>query len=159
MGGHGPPPKHPSQRRRRNAQPKVTQLPADGRQEPAPPLPRWLVPDGEGGELEVTYLASTRDWWETVWASPMAAVYEDADVPALVRCARLIDTDTRKPDPKLGAEIRQLEDRYGLSPKARRHLQWEIVTAEQAAADAKDDEPPAPRGDPRLRALQGGAKG
>lgn len=39
----GPPPKHPSQRRRRNATPALTQLPAEGRQGKTPTWP--LGPD------------------------------------------------------------------------------------------------------------------
>lgn len=62
----------------------------------------------------------------------MAAVYLDADVPALVRLARLIDQDSRGlADGVTRSEIRQLEDRFGLSPLSRRRLQWEI---DQAAA-------------------------
>lgn len=86
-------------------------------------------------------LAATRDWWRTIWASPMAAVWLDADVPTLVRLAGLVDTinregvtdDTR---PLLG-EIRALEDRFGLSPIARRRLQWEVDQAATATGDVQ----------------------
>jgi hypothetical protein len=72
-------------------------------------------------------------WWETVWASPMAAVYLEADVPALTRLASLVDQAAAGDvGVKVLAEIRQLEDRFGLSPLARRRLQWEM---EQVAPD------------------------
>jgi hypothetical protein len=43
MAGMGPPPKHPSQRRRTNASVAMTELPAEGRQGDAPTWP--LIPD------------------------------------------------------------------------------------------------------------------
>jgi hypothetical protein len=57
----------------------------------------------------------------------MAVLYLDADVPALLRLVRLMEAfwegDFSAP---VLAEIRQLEDRLGLSPLARRRLQFEI---------------------------------
>lgn len=43
MAGMGPPPKHPSQRRRTNATVPMVELPAEGRRGPAPEWP--LIPD------------------------------------------------------------------------------------------------------------------
>jgi hypothetical protein len=43
MAGMGPPPKHPSQRRRTNPTVALTRLPAEGRTKPAPDWP--LIPD------------------------------------------------------------------------------------------------------------------
>jgi hypothetical protein len=61
----------------------------------------------------------------------MAAVWLEADVPGLVRLAELVDLGHREGATPLTvlAEIRALEDRYGLSPLARRRLQWEIDQA------------------------------
>ena len=71
----------------------------------------------------------------------MAVVWLEADVPGLVRLAELVDLGHREGATPLTAmsEIRALEDRYGLSPLARRRLQWEV---DQAAGSAK-----APKGD------------
>jgi hypothetical protein len=41
-------------------------------------------------------LPYTRRWWRTVWASPMAAAWLDADLPALVRLAQLVDLTARQ---------------------------------------------------------------
>ena len=91
-----------------------------------------------------------RAYWETIWRSPMAVAFIDSDVFPLSRLCTLVDRRERVEagDPevfRLGqnegevevlrgfdgdAEIRQLEDRYGLSPIARRRLQWEIGQAE-----------------------------
>ncbi len=72
----------------------------------------------------------------------MAAVWLDADVPALERLARLVDLlGSEGPSGPLLAEIRHLEDRFGLSPLARRRLQWEVEQAEGVATlSGKDDE-------------------
>src|SRR5262245_26380314 len=86
---------------------ETVKLPAEGSGRSVPEL-------GFGSE-------STRDWWATIWASPMAAVWLDADVPGLTRLARLVDADSPA---RHCSEMRQLEDRFGLSPLARRRLQW-----------------------------------
>jgi len=74
----------------------------------------------------------TAGYWDTIWASPMAVVWKDADVPALIRMARLQDKAMRNEASAAElSEIRQLEDRFGLSPLARRRLQWEITQEEE----------------------------
>ena len=73
----------------------------------------------------------------------MATAYLEADMPALVRLAEMVDDRARG---KLGATetiaMTALEDRFGLSPKARRALQWEIAQAEQAQRTATVTEIP-----------------
>jgi hypothetical protein len=70
----------------------------------------------------------------------MAAVWLEADVLGLVRLAELIDLGNREGSTPLTAmsEIRALEDRYGLSPLARRRLQWEI---DQMVGSTSDRQP------------------
>ena len=121
MGGRTPKPRG-TQRKKGSAQ--GAELPAEGRRGPVPELPR-----------ADEFLASTRDWWEGTWRSPMATVYQEADVPTLVRLARFIDLEARgQADGIVRTEIRQLEDRFGLSPLARRRLQWEIAQATERKA-------------------------
>jgi hypothetical protein len=84
----------------------------------------------------------------------MAVTFTDADIQPLTRLAVLVDDRARSEsgddlieivESNYGdssevqvivgrfagdAEIRQLEDRYGISPLARRRLQWEIVKGE-----------------------------
>jgi hypothetical protein len=86
-------------------------------------------------------LPETVEWWETVWASPMAAVWLEADVPALARLAGLVDRLHRgDSSSRLLSEIRALEDRFGLSPLARRRLQWEIEQAHSEPNPAGEDQ-------------------
>jgi len=141
-------PKPPSRRHRRNKVAGEAILPAAGRQEPAPPLPGISV-----------WLEWTKEYWATIWASPMATRWSEFDVPALARLAKLqqdclVDGDSRRL-----AEIRQLEDRFGLSPRGRRLLGWEIEGAEISEPDNGDEgatpNPPAATpapavSDPRL---------
>ena len=135
-----PLPKPPEQRVRRNAgQAAWRQLPAAEPFRTPPPLPA----------KRPAWLKSTRSWWAVLWSSPMAAAYLEADVDALVRLARLKDDEARGAlaPAALGA-MQQLEDRFGLSPKARRVLMWEI---EQAGRDASK----RPAGNvPKLRAVR-----
>jgi hypothetical protein len=77
------------------------------------------------------WLRSTRDWWSTLWRSPMAAAYLEADVEPLMRLAELVDARAHGKLTATGLlAMTALEDRYGLSPKARRALGWEVETAE-----------------------------
>ena len=124
-----PLPKPPEARVRRNAgQPGWRTLP------PAEPFRRPpLLP-----RRQPTWLKSTREWWAVLWRSPMASTYLEADVPALVRLAEMVDARSRgKLSSSETVAMTALEDRFGLSPKARRALQWEITQAEQAGATAK----------------------
>lgn len=145
----GPPRKHPDKRRRRNAAPELTVLPAEGRKGKAPAWPLGRMVAGE--------LAA----WREAWATPQAAQWERLGgghrrvVARYVRCqvaAEEVDAPA-----SLRAEVRQLEDRLGLSPMSMRRLQWTIAPDEvgQARAD-RDAAGDAPATSPRrLRAVDG----
>lgn len=66
----------------------------------------------------------------------MAATFLEADVPALLRLAETV-------------AMTALEDRFGLNPKSRRALQWEIGQAEPGATGPVADVP-------KLRVVDGG---
>lgn len=100
-------------------------------------------------------------WWETIWASPMANEWVDADVPDLMAIAVLVDEFWTFGDSKIHAEIRMASREFGLSPLSRRQLQWEIVRVEEAEGRRARSTPPMePVDDPRsvLSALDGGVK-
>lgn len=80
----------------------------------------------------------------------MQVTYLEADVPALVRLAEMVEGRARG---ELGATetvaMTALEDRFGLNPKSRRALQWEVAQAESGES--------GPVGDvPKLRVVDGG---
>jgi hypothetical protein len=162
----GPPPKDPALRQRRNrAATGATLSLAPTGIEP-PPLPDRK--DDDGNVLDWHPMAL--DFWTEVWSSPMAAEYLDADVPGLFILAALTDAywkavDAGKVGKELAAEIRLQRIDYGLTPIARRRLQWEVERAEDAQDRGRrrrptrgsdgDGSKPADKGaDPRLAAVR-----
>lgn len=125
----GPTPKPDRQRHHRGAaRPVVVSMASRPRLAPEPP-----------DELLAASVAS----WKRLWASPIAATYVESDIDALGRLYQLRDERIRasraarqrrlvagsKGQPRLSpliayiatldTEIRQLEDRFGLTPRAR----------------------------------------
>lgn len=130
-----PDPKPPSRRRRRNAVAGEGKL-AKRRTDTAPELPKGFA-----------WLEWTREYWATIWDSPMATRWMvPYDVPALVRLAKLQERALVDDDRKVLSEIRQLEDRFGLSPRGRRLLGWELDD-EPETPDASAPEQPSSAGE------------
>jgi hypothetical protein len=78
------------------------------------------------------------EWWASVWRSPMASEYLDADLRGgLYLLADLHHARWNADSPSqlvsLAAEIRLQEVRFGLSPIDRSRLRWEVERGEQAA--------------------------
>lgn len=94
-------------------------------------------------------------WWATIWASPMAEEWVDADVPGLVALAFLVDEFWRTGNREIAAEIRMQQREYGLSPLSRRSLQWEIIRVKRAER-GQPEATPVRRKDPRLRLVSNG---
>lgn len=58
----------------------------------------------------------------------MAAAYLEADLGALHRLAELVERQSRGELAVSGlAAMQQLEDRFGLSPRSRQLLQWQVL--------------------------------
>lgn len=77
-------------------------------------------------------------WWTDLWDSPVAQNYTRMDEFSLVLLAQLVDEVAWGNASKdILAEIRQLQDRFGLSPLARRRLGWVVK-----AGDANDQPQP-----------------
>lgn len=68
----------------------------------------------------------------------MAEWYTESDFPVLVRLANLVDMAMcGEATGAVFAEIRQLEDRFGMNPLARRRLGWEVKSKDvEELADA-----------------------
>jgi len=126
-------PKPPEQRRRRSSsQASWRRLPPAGEFDRPPKLP----------VRKPAWLKSTREWWAVLWASPMATVYVEADVQALVRLAEMVEERGRGTLSKTEViAMQQLEDRFGLNPKSRRALQWEITQAGSEKPEEAGDVP------------------
>ncbi|GLY81849.1 P27 family phage terminase small subunit [Actinoallomurus iriomotensis] len=158
MGGRGPSRKDPEKRQRRNE--PVLLVPADDDQElevlPVEPAP----PPAPAGLLKLT-----RDRWVEFWASPVAKLADRvSDLPALERlfglyddlerCARTVRKAGHMIEGSKGqlvmnpllrhmqtqaAEIRQLEDRFGLSPRARLGLNFTLGQTAKTLADLNSE--------------------
>jgi hypothetical protein len=124
-------PKNPAQRRRRNAAPPTTKIDPTAHVK-APPTPAMM--SERAGEL-----------WVELWSDPVAVIWETCDRPAVARLCRFrAAEEAGDAGGVMLAQITALEDRLGLSPMARRRLQYEIdkaagATASAPAAPAKDD--------------------
>ncbi len=128
------------------------------------PLPKWHHTRRKFEELEeeemldvaphdfdpkpIPWRPTTLLWWDTIWASPMAEEWVDADVPGLLALAILMDEFWISGDSKIHAEVRQASREFGLSPFSRRQLQWEIRRLARTPAPA----PEQPAGKPAARA-------
>jgi hypothetical protein len=126
----GPPPKPEGQRRRRNAPiANSTRLPAAGRRGKAPawPLSRAI-------ELSIGRRESAL--WTRLWKKPQAVAWEQLDcLDAVARYVRLsVQADVFGAQATLLAEVRQMEDRLGLTPMSMLRLRWEIVDEDEPAA-------------------------
>lgn len=137
----------PAEERRNKTQSDLswTELPAAGRQGDPPPLPTPLL-----GKWSADALAL----WEWAWSTPQATQWDQSG-KTLWRWVQLADTP---PSPQTSAEMRQLEDRHGLNPKAMLQLRWRVVDGD--AGTAQPTKPKTTRRrDPRLKALPGGKQG
>lgn len=106
--------------RRRNARPEWEQLPAeyDG------PVPEWPLRT-ERSDSEI-------DLWESLWSKPQAKMWALGRYERVVAryvIVTVIAEDPSSPNAALLSEVRQLEDRLGLSPMAMKRLQWEVEAA------------------------------
>lgn len=140
MAGVGPPPKPDGQRRRRNAAPASSRLPAEGRTGPSPAWPLHVLTDGAA------------EIWEELWSTPQAAAWERLGPGAVRVVARyaIVLSLAEVGDLKAAVEARQLEDRLGLTPMSMLRLRWEIAPDELAEARAAKAAPTTRR---RLRVV------
>ncbi|HEX7119134.1 MAG TPA: P27 family phage terminase small subunit [Longimicrobiales bacterium] len=166
----GPLPKPTDRRQRRNQPKPLRVIPGGLVGRNAPPAPAGL-------------LKATRDEWDTFWRSELAQLVQaETDLVALERLFRLRDEERRamrearkarlvpgsmgqmvlnpllKYAESLQKEIRALEDRFGMTPKARLALGIAFGEAARSLSDLNrmleyDDGNEADEEDPRLAAL------
>lgn len=113
---------------RRNA-PTIptTTLPASGRQAPAPTSPYEL---GTAGHT----------WWTWAWATPQACAWDDGQLYAIARRARLEDAmaaaESLTESAVITTKMDNLDVQLGLTPKGLAQLRWKIVADDQATGRA-----------------------
>lgn len=86
----------------------------------------------------IDWHAAVLDWWSDCWTSPMAPEWTASDRHTLFLAARLMQQvwdDAVSPASRVtsATEARHLLRECGLTPMARRSLQWEIEKGEAAA--------------------------
>lgn len=94
-----------------------TNLPAAGRSGAAPGLPVWRE-----------WQQRTVDWWVDLWTTPQAAAWDQSG-RTLWRLAELRDDAFvgGSIPAAISSEMRQIEDRHGLNPKAMLQLRWRVI--------------------------------
>ena len=124
----GPPPKDPKLRRRKSTPtPGFKRLPREGRTGDPPP---WPLTDPAPEETLQ---------WNRLWRLPQALEWERMqceDVVALY--VRAFVVASKGVNTKLLSEVRQLDSKIGLSPRAMRDLRWEVD-------DPQEEETTTPR--------------
>lgn len=122
----GPAPKPAEQRRRRNAPLANTlKLPSEGR---GGETPRWPL------------RTDAPDVWAELWRTPQAVAWERLGWTRIVaRYVQVLAEAEVSLSPGLLGEVRQLEDRLGLTPLSMLRLRWEVTLDE---VGAKRDEKP-----------------
>lgn len=135
MGGRGPAPtKSRDQKRRPNATPGFKRLPHEGR---SGELPTWPLPESDDPWQNEAEAAE----WDRLWSLPQAVEWERMRCETFV--ALYVRTFVRASLPgaetKLLSEMRQLDAKIGLSPRAMQDLRWETDEAPMT----EDDAPPA----------------
>lgn len=135
--------------RRRNARPTTVKLPRGGRVGRVPAFPI------KGRTVRVPAV------WKDLWKTPQAAAWETMG-PGIVRTVAryallLVDAEVRGAPAAILTEVRQLEDRLGLTPMSMLRLRWEISTdevAEQRTEQAKRQTAPASKADDTRKRLR-----
>lgn len=140
----GPPPKPRRERARRNKETPDAVLDPELEIDVAsiPPLPDVTIEEGEDGEpvdAPRDWNPMTVRWWNALWTSPVASQYTKMDEFELVRLAQLVDeVNWGNLQKDVLNEVRQMADRFGLSPLARRRLGWVVKSG-----DVQDKPQPA----------------
>jgi hypothetical protein len=80
-----------------------------------------------------------QQWWRTIWRSPMATQWIEADVPALIELAILRDR-LREGQISLAAEVRLRSDLFGLTPAGRQQRRWVITEKDAERAGFVNDQ-------------------
>lgn len=114
MAGRGPAPKDPSERRRRNAEPPMTVVAADGAR--------------RGPELPETHEwpAATLEWWETWRTSAQASTFTKTDWSFLVDTA-VLHAEFWLGDRSVAAELRLRAAKFGATPEDRARLKLSVT--------------------------------
>lgn len=133
MAGHGPAPKDPSRRARRNAGPEMRVIHADPVDQPK--LPTMYEVAEDGSRRRFAWPARTKQWWK-MWAdSPLSAEFTSTDWSELMDTA-LLHAQFWQGDMKVASELRLRVAKFGATPEDRARLRITFAHADQAESKA-----------------------
>ena len=105
-------------------------IPATGNQQPAPAWP--LDTDPARAEL---------DMWNSLWTTPQATMWASMHIERVIaRYVMVTCLAEETQQAGLLTEVRQMEDRLGLTPLSLQKLQWKIEHQEEQPADTSQSE-------------------
>ena len=143
MPGMGKPPSENARHQNPTLGSTAMKLPASGRKGTPP---KWPLP----GKASANESAA----WKQVWTTPQAVAWERLGwvrpVARYVRC--LVQAEEVGAPAALLGEVRQMEDRLGLSPMALLRLRWAVV-ADELADGTTSGTTPTPSSRTRLRVV------
>ncbi|MEU9011522.1 hypothetical protein AB0D12_17430 [Streptomyces sp. NPDC048479] len=119
MAGHGPAPKDPTKRRRRNASEPETVVVSDGELH-GPELPEDVLPGDEDWHPQ------TVAWWQTWRESPLAQAFIGTDWAFLIDTALMHHTAWTKGKWEFLSEVRLRSSKYGATPEDRARLKIKV---------------------------------
>ena len=131
MAGGGRYPKPDGERRNRaERQFDWTVLPAEGRAGDPPALPKWRP-----------WTDVTIEWWADLWSTPQATMWDPSgrSLHALALLHHELMLDQHREQSRaasISAEMRQHEDRHGLTPKAMLQMRWRVGAPAEPAKPA-----------------------
>lgn len=125
MAGHGPAPKDPARRRRRNgAAEPLTTLTADDELR-GPELPDGVLGADKDG-VPYEWHPRTAAWWQTWRESPQAQTFIATDWDFLLDTALLHHTMWTKGRWEFASEVRLRAAKYGATPEDRARLKLKV---------------------------------
>jgi hypothetical protein len=147
-----PYPKHPSARARRNKSASSTELTVRTGPVTIPDLPPCFTvvkTEDENGKKVKTRVQD--EWhpqavkvWEEVWASEMSQEFLASDVGEMERLVALVhrfwvtsEEGSNTGLALMSAEIKALRKQYGLTPMARRSLDWTLAQTEESRSNVQ----------------------
>jgi hypothetical protein len=131
MAGNGPPPKDPSRRARRNAEPVPVRI-IEAEPSEQPTLPTFYV-EADGALVEFVWPARTVEWWAMWASSPLSAEFTETDWSELLDTA-LLHASFWRGGLKLAGELRLRVAKFGATPEDRARLRIQFAAAAGAEA-------------------------
>lgn len=124
MAGHGPPPKDPTKRRRRNGagEPDTVLVPDDELR--GPELPAGVLGEDDGEPVD--WHPMTKLWWDSWRASPQAQTFMQTDWLFLIDTALMHHTMWAKGRWEFASEVRLRAAKFGATPEDRARLKLKV---------------------------------